>query len=306
MPALVESMFFVRETPWHGLGTRVEEAPDSKEAIKLAGLDWDVVQEPVCKKSGIEIPGYLANVRSSDDSVLGIVTKKYTIVQNREAFEFTDSLVDSGMVYETAGSLRDGRCVWLLGKMPKDKILDDDMEPYVCFTNTHDGTGAIRVVCTPVRVVCNNTLNFALNTAKRSWSAVHRGNMESKLAEAQHTLGLITDYQYQLKVDAHRLASIRVSDDAVEAMLDRIYPVTDKDSDIRKKRVDMLKNNMFACMQAEDIKKYRGTAWGVMMAATDFADHSEPLRKTASFQENRWGQIIAGHPFVDQMYKFVA
>ena len=305
MSANIESLFVVREPAWHGFGTVIEKEPTSEEAIIAAGLDWNVVQEPIYKESGVNIPGYLANIRDSDGSVLGVVTKKYSIVQNKEAFAFTDSLVDDGMVYASAGSLRGGRTVWMLGKMPETMILDDKLEPYICFTNTHDGTGAIRVCCTPIRVVCQNTLNLALSTAKRSWSAVHRGSMESKLTEAKLTLGLINDYTDALKIEAERLAAIKISDETVEGMLDNIYHPSTDDSDVRKRRIDMLKQTVFACLMSDDIKQYRGTAYSVMMAATDFADHSAPLRETVNYKENRWAQIMVGHPFVDQMYKQV-
>lgn len=305
MSANVESLFVVREPAWHGLGKVIEKEPTSEEAIIAAGLDWNVVQEPIYKESGVNIPGYLANIRDSDGSVLGVVTKKYSIVQNKEAFAFTDSLVDDGMVYASAGALRGGRTVWMLGKMPETMILNDKLEPYICFTNTHDGTGAIRVCCTPIRVVCQNTLNLALSTAKRSWSAVHRGSMESKLTEAKLTLGLINDYTDALKIEAERLAAIKISDETVEGMLDNIYHPSNDDSDVRRRRIDMLKQTVFACLMSDDIKQYRGTAYSVMMAATDFADHSAPLRETVNYKENRWAQIMVGHPFVDQMYKQV-
>ena len=124
MSANVETMMYVREVPWHGLGTKVEEAPNSKEAMKLAEIDWKVESKPIFNEKGIEIPGYFSNVRSSDGSVLGVVGSRYKIVQNEEAFEFTDSLVDTEeVVYETAGSLRNGKCVWLLARMPKVDIL---------------------------------------------------------------------------------------------------------------------------------------------------------------------------------------
>ena len=120
MAANVETMFSVRQIPWHGLGTIVEEAPTSADALHLAGLDWEVVQNPVFTGDGFEIPNYKANVRNSDNSVLGIVTDRYKIVQNSEAFAFTDSIIDSGEVlYETAGSLRNGKTIWLLARMPK-------------------------------------------------------------------------------------------------------------------------------------------------------------------------------------------
>lgn len=307
MSALVESMFSAnRVVPWHGLGKVLDSPLTSEEAIVAAGLDWHVIREPIFKENGVNVPGYFANVRDTDGSVLGVVTRKYTIVQNKEAFTFTDSLVgEAGLVYETAGSLKQGRTIWLLARLPRTNLLDDELDPYICFTNTHDGTGAVRVMCTHVRVCCANTLNLALSTAKRSWSAVHRGSMESKLTEAKLTLGLINDYTDALKIEAERLATIKISDESVEGMLDNIYHPSNEDSDVRKRRIDMIKQTVFGCLMADDIKQYRGTAYSVMMAATDFADHSAPLRATANYNENRWAQIIVGHPFVDQMYKQV-
>ena len=108
MPALVESMMYVREKPWHGLGTRVEEAPTSTDALRMAGLDWSVVQRNIQVCGGAKIKNYKANVRDSDGTVLGVVSDRYKIVQNAEAFEFTDSLIGGEVRYETAGR-RPGR-----------------------------------------------------------------------------------------------------------------------------------------------------------------------------------------------------
>lgn len=306
MSANVETLFYVREKPWHGMGIRLEDAPTSADAIVAAGLDWKVESKPVYINYGgsrQKVDNYFANTRMSDGKVLGVVSGKYTVVQNEEAFKFTDALVDEGLTYETAGSLEGGKNIWLLGKMPRDKILDDDLEPYVCFTNRHDGLGSVRVCMTPTRVVCQNTLNFALSTAKRAWSTRHVGDMQSKLEEAKYTLGLISEYTEALKTEAERLAELSVSDAMLEQMLTNVYPVKEDDSDIKKKRAEMLKANIFKCLDAPDVKKYRGTAFGAMMAVTDYADHSQPIRLTESYKEARWGQIIVGHPFVDQMYK---
>lgn len=312
MAANVESLFYEsneangRFSPWHKQGLAVETAPTSEEAIKLAGLDWLVTKEPVFDSKGMQIPNYFANTRDKDGSVLGVVSGRYEIVQNHEAFSFTDSLVEEGMTYASAGSLREGKCIWLLAKMPGTKVLGEDLDPFIVFSNTFDGSGAITCACTPVRVICQNTLNFALQTAKRKWSTRHIGDMQSKLHEAQVTLGLINKYTEELNIESERLAAIKISDAEVEAMLDNIYPITNEDSDIRKKRVEKLKEGFFYCLQAPDIKQFRGTKYAVAMAATDFADHSEPLRKTANFEANRWFQVMQGHPFVDSIYKQLA
>ena len=106
MAANVESMFSVREKPWHGLGTIVMEAPASADALRLAGLDWNVVQEPVYTGHNELVEGYKANIRSTDRRVLGVVSDRYKVVQNVEAFSFTDELLGAGVRYETAGSLQ--------------------------------------------------------------------------------------------------------------------------------------------------------------------------------------------------------
>lgn len=301
-----ECGYVVREKAWHGLATVIPDALIAEDAIVAGGLDWIVTKEPVFDSKGAQIPNYFANTRSSDNSVLGVVSGRYEIVQNKDAFSFTDSLVQEGLKYESVGSLREGRCIFLLGQMPKTTILGDDVENYICFTNTFDGSGAIQVCLTPTRVVCSNTLNLALSTAKRKWSTRHIGDMQSKLHEAQVTLGLINKYTEELNIESERLAAIKISDAEVEAMLDNIYPITNEDSDIRRKRVEKLKEGFFYCLQAPDIKQFRGTKYAVAMAATDFADHSEPLRKTANFEANRWFQVMQGHPFVDSVYKQLA
>lgn len=206
MPALVESMMYVREKPWHGLGIHVEEAPTSADALRMAGLDWNVVQRNIQVCGGAKIKNYKANVRDSDGTVLGVVSDRYKIVQNAEAFEFTDSLIGGDVQYETAGSLNGGRKIWLLARLPETEIVGDKTEPYLCFTNTHDGSGAIRVCMTPIRVVCNNTLNLALGSARRAWSVRHTGDMASKMHEARVCLEMASAYMNDLSQTADRLA----------------------------------------------------------------------------------------------------
>ena len=106
MPANVETMFYVREKPWHGLGTEVQEAPTSADALIYAGLDWEVIQKNVYTEDGSLIAGYKVNTRSTDDVPLGIVSDRYKVVQNEDAFQFTDDLLGAGVTYETAGALQ--------------------------------------------------------------------------------------------------------------------------------------------------------------------------------------------------------
>lgn len=307
MSANVETMFSVREVPWHGLGTIIEEVPTSKDAIELAGLNWEVLSNPIFDNMGKEIPGFKANTRNTDNSVLGIVSNKYQIVQNSEAFEFTDNLIATGDVrYETAGSLRDGKQVWLLAKLDTTKVAGDDVDPYICFTNTHDGTGAIKVCMTPIRVVCNNTLNVALQTAKRTWSTKHMGDMEYKMMEAKETLGLANEYMKKLDEQADIFANTKISDDEIEKVLNDLFPVDyQKDSERKINNVKELKDNFYICYMMPDIAKFRNTQWGVINAMSDMVTHMNPVRKSDTYRENNWGRIINGHPFMDALTKMM-
>ncbi|MDE7478662.1 MAG: DUF932 domain-containing protein, partial [Lachnospiraceae bacterium] len=195
MAANVETMFYTRVAPWHGLGVRVENALSSQEALQASGLDWRVIQRPIMTSAYEPIPGYKANIRNTDNKVLGVVSDRYRVVQNAEAFAFTDALLGEGVKYETAGSLQDGRKIWLLAKLPDRYIIEgEQIEPYLVFSSSHDGSGAIKVAMTPVRVVCQNTLNMALSTAKRMWSTVHVGDLAAKMDEAHNTLLLAEKY----------------------------------------------------------------------------------------------------------------
>ena len=307
----VESMAYVsneqngRFVPWHGLGTPVGDYMTSAEALEAAGLNWNVDARPVFTDNGIKIPGYVANTRDSDKSVLGIVSDKYKIVQNVDAFAFTDSLIGPECRYETAGSLRNGKSTFMLAKLPEKKILGDEFGNYVCFTNTHDGTGAVKVCMTPVRVVCNNTLNLALNTSKRIWTCKHMGRMEDKLHEAEVTLGLAEQYMDDLSVVAERLANVSLNNDEIRAIVEEMFPMNDDSPERTKANMKKAKTEFMVAYYMPDIEKFRNTAWGILNAASDWMSHSSPQRNTSTYQERNFERIIYGHPILDALFKKV-
>jgi phage/plasmid-like protein (TIGR03299 family) len=230
-------------------------------------------------------------------------------VQNTEAFEFTDAIVgetENGVVtYETAGSLCGGRKIWLLAKMPVQKVLDDDVEPYMFFSNSHDGSGAIKVGMTPIRIVCNNTLNMALRQAKRQWSTKHVGDMQSKLEEAKMCLQMADSYMKGLEEEADRLANAKLYKEQLDEILEELFPVDENDSDRKKNSMKAEKDNFYIAYFMPDIAKFRETAWGAVNAMSDVITHQAPKRNTASFNENRWGRIMDGHAIFDKFVELV-
>lgn len=307
MSANVETMFSVREKPWHGLGTIVLEAPASADALRLAGLDWKVVQEPVCTETGELIEGYKANIRDKDRRVLGVVSDRYKVVQNTDAFSFTDELLGKGVRYETAGSLQEGRKVWLLARLPREYIIAGErISPYLIFSNTHDGSGSVKVAVTPVRVVCNNTLNLALGTAKRSFSMIHTGNIQDKIQEAKDTLFMAEEYMDCLGIEFEQLRRQKMTDAQVKEYIELLLPMENDPTPMQEKNIIRLRKDMEKrYYKAPDLQKVGNNAYRFINAVSDFATHSDPLRRTVNYRENLFARTMDGNPLIDKAYQLV-
>ena len=302
MSALVESLFVTRVPAWHNMGTVVKESPTSEEAIRLAGLDWKVEQKPIYLADGTPINGNYANVRSSDGKPLGIVGDRYKVVQNIDAFAFTDALLGEGVKYETAGSLKDGRVIWLLAKMPEPfEVLGDKIDPYLVFTNTHDGSGAVRVCATNIRVVCNNTLNLALRQAKRVWSARHTGSVTSRLDDARETLQLANNYIKATQETFEELYKIKLNDIYLYRTVDAIVPITEDMSDRQKENQKAIRDDiLLRYREAPDLKVLDQTGARLVQAVADTTSHMEPFRMTSNFKENRFKNTLDGNKLLDK------
>lgn len=307
MAANVETMFSVREKPWHGLGTIVEEAPSSEKALRLAGLDWQVVQRPLFTSAG-KVEGYKANVRSTDNAVLGVVTDRYKIVQNDEAFAFTDNLLDEGVKYETAGSLQGGKKVWLLARLPREYIIAGErISPYLVFSNAHDGSSAIRVAVTPIRVVCNNTLNLALSTASRSFSMVHTGDIKGKINEAKQTLFMADVYMEELGKEFDRMRKQKITDQQVKEYIELLLPVEKNASLVTVRNTKKLREDiLMRYYDAPDLIHVGNNAYRFINAVSDFATHANPIRRTKSYNENLFMRTYEGNPMIDKAYQLLS
>ncbi len=307
MSANVETMFYVREKPWHGLGVEVKEVPTSADALVYAGLDWEVMQENVYTEGGILVPGYRVNLRSTDNAALGIVSDRYKVVQNEDAFQFTDDLLGEGVTYETAGALQGGRKVWMLARMPHRYIIaGDEIAPYLVVMNSHDGSSGIKVAMTPIRVVCQNTLNLALNSAKRIWTTKHTENVMSRVHEARETLLLAEAYMSELGRGIDCLSQIKLTDKKVMEFMQEFFPVTPDMPEVQRKNNLRLLDNMKArYWDAPDLSNVGKNGYRFVNAVSDFATHADPIRKTRNYNENLFLRTVEGNPMIDKAYKMM-
>ena len=327
MTDAVETMAYVRLEPWHGLGTKVDHAMTASEALQLAGIDWMVRSFPCYfeEEDGLfsQVPNAVANVRETDKKVLGVVTDRYKICQNVEAFDFLDHVIgkEGGAHYETAGALFGGKQVWLLAKMDGVSVLGDQIDPYIVFKNSHDGSTGIQVAITPVRVVCNNTLTMAIEGAKRLWSTTHTGNLDGKLEEARETLRKIKDYMEKYPEVAKAMYSQNLYKDEVPKILEKLFPMPEPINGeppvkIAIAHVEKARQDVFNIYQGTpDIAKFNGTAWGLYNAISDWSMHVKPLgdlenlreteKLTRSSRENMFNTTINGHPLLAQAQKIL-
>ena len=174
------------------------------------------------------------------------------------------------------------------------------------FSNTHDGSGAVKVAVTPIRVVCNNTLNLALSTAKRSWSMVHTGDIKCKIQEAKNTLFMAEKYMDELGKEFETLRNKRVTDEKVAEYVEFLLPIEADATSLQIKNIKRLREDMKArYYDAPDLKNVGNNAYRFINAVSDFATHANPLRRTVNYQENLFGKTMDGNPLIDKAYQLV-
>jgi phage/plasmid-like protein (TIGR03299 family) len=302
-----DMMFWNGEEPWHGLGESVADALDSEEACARIA-PWRVEQATV-QVGGKDVPGYRANIRSDDGTVLGIVSEKYVPLQTREAFAFTDELIrqaGSEARYETGGTLFGGRRVWMLAKLGTGMLIGDLVSRFICVSTGHDGRTPLIAANTDVRVVCNNTLEMANASAPRSWSCKHKGDVQGRVNEAARILGLNNAYWSALEARAEEFHGMKIAEDQLTQILDTMFPVAEEAPKRTTTRLVLLRDTFLELYETKpDLAEHRGTAWGVYNAFTDMALHMAPARKTSVWAEKRFESFIDGNDLVQRAQRAI-
>lgn len=308
------AVFTTGEKAWHGLGINVADAQTSDEAIKIAGLDWDVIPCPMTtiapNGQTIEIPNRIANMRSDTGGYLGVVGKQYRVFQNREAFAFMDAIVGEKLaMFETAGAINEGRRVWMLARLPHDlrATKDDIVRPYILLTNSHDGTRALRMIPTSIRVVCANTLNLALDTAAsgEGLSINHWPRLDQCVAEARQKLNIVTRRFETFGTEIEAMAGKKVRSNRLASYIEQALELDRENVKAHEKRFSEVMDLMDA--DTNTLGGMRGTVWSAYNAVSEWADHKRTIPgKTDAAKENaRMNSIFFGaaHRIKQRAYK---
>jgi len=281
----VETMAYVGERglPWHGLGTSVDRLLTAPEMQIASGLDWAVERQPISVLGSLaEIPNKVANVRSTDKKVLGVVGSRYKVMQNDELFSFADFLLDSGAQFETAGSLRGGEIVFAAMEIPSEHIEikgdNGTVKSYLVLANGHNGLFPFRALVSPIRVVCMNTLNAALGKAKTSFTVRHTSKIEGKIAEAKRALGITHKVMEEFKIGAEHLVSKVMTEKDAIRVITSIFPLSEDDRRDKKVFSERAAMTLAIWKNAENLEGVRETAWGVWNAIGEYLDHGVAYR----------------------------
>lgn len=289
-----DNLMYVGDRAWHGLGTRLDNPVNSEEALRIAKLDWSIEQVPIYAGTK-QVDGYLGNIRSDTKECMGIITQKYKVLQNKDAFAFVDDIMNQDEIeckYESAGSLYNGKRVWMLAKMPNFFLVGDEVESYLFITNSHDGKSSVRVGVTNVRIVCNNTLQLAINTASRTWSARHMGSIEGRKQEAMETLGFAQKYITAMNERAEQMASTKAN---INKFVNLLFPFNEEASERIKRNTKEIQDFIINVHNTkDDLANFKNTAWGCYNAFADWFSNSEPQRKSATFETNRFVSMLDG------------
>lgn len=293
----------------HQIGKDISGATTVEEALNLSGLNWLVEQRPVYYPVGgelVPLNDNFFNVRTNDDRVLGMVGDRYQICQNSEAFDFVDSLLGDGAIQFTrAGQFRGGRAVWLQAKITGYfNILGDEIDQYILFVNSHDGTGSIKVLITPTRIICSNALNVAIRNSESKWSTVHSGDIQGKLLAAQHSLILANSYLDALTTKAEELNEIKLSTFDVDDILLQLYPDGDTERSIAN-AVESRQLIRSIYDEKPDLQHMPQSGWRLLNAVSDSL-HAEPRRNTNTYDERLFEAISNGHPLLNRTAQLLA
>jgi phage/plasmid-like protein (TIGR03299 family) len=273
------TMFFVGETPWHGLGQELHGRPTVREAITAGGLDWDVELVPLVTGDAHEPAPARAVRRTTDRRVLGVVGPAYHALQNRDAFAFFQPFLDAGLAaLHTGGSLCDGRKVWLLAQIDREPLVigdGDEIRKFVLLSNSHDGTTSVRVGFTPIRVVCANTLSLA-----------HTDKAGSRLIRVRHTRRLadnldalrevmdLADQEFSATAEQYRLLRDKGINQAdLASYVRHVFQIESATLNGQQRRIIESVFRLFEEGRGAELPGVRGTLWGAYNSVTEFLSY---------------------------------
>lgn len=276
-----------RQSTFAGIGSEVRTAVTVEEALNLGNLNYEVEKRPIFLADGTPIEGRYATTRISDNFVYDIVSNQYTIVQNKDAFDFINYMSED-IQFEKVGETKSGM-IYLIASLEPINILGDTYQPHLCFRNSHNGKFQLSVTICPLRIVCQNQFNVCFKESPNTINIRHSSQANRKLQEASHILKGTADYMRELNSQAEKWANIHISNEQIEKVLLELFPIdVENMKDYQINRIEeqrILLKNAYNC---NDNQNFKNTMWGMINAYSDFITHKPQYRDTATATENNF------------------
>lgn len=282
------AFFSARTDAWHRLGTVTTDCLTAQQVMDVAYLGgWDVRKEALqTVASGAAVPNRWATTRihpkTGRREVLGMVGKAYQVVQNEQAADLLNFIVDAtGAHFETAGSLRGGREVFVTMKLPDSMMVAgiDAMDLYLAMCTSHDGSRLARVLITPVRIVCANTQAAAFDNNVGEYAFSHSGDIEGKLTEVRDALNLVPVYLDQFQAEAEKMIAKQLEWEQLQRISDELWPLDEDDKEAAfLRKLGRERDLKYLFEEAPTQENIRGTAWAGYQSITEWLDHRQPAR----------------------------
>jgi len=275
------SFVSAKEVPWHKLGQIVDHTMTAEEAICEADLCFDVEKRPILRDDNIPLENWMETRRMDTGTTLGLVGKNYMVIQNKDCFTFFDQIVGEGKaIFETAGALKKGEQVFITAKLPDEIVVakDDIIQNYIALVTSHDMSLALTAFFTPVRIVCNNTLNAALRDNLNRVYLRHTSGIKEQMWEAARIMGLNSKYLDNLGLTFNELAEKPITDKEMEKMIGEVFlnneekkaMLMDGDAEISTRKANTIRSVIEYYLGDPTMDTIRGTKYGVYNAITGY------------------------------------
>lgn len=292
----------MRTATWERIGTDVTQCNNMEQVLKASGLDYTVEKEPVFLdiNGGISVPNRFATV-NSNGKIYDVVSDKFEVIQNRDAFDFVNYM-GADLTFEKAGETAGGM-VYIIGKLPEVDILGDAFTPHVIFRNGFSGKYKITAAICPLRIVCQNQFNVAFKETSNTVTIRHVGNANAKLEEAREVLKKSADFMDVLRRRAEILAGAKFSPRVLENVLDRLFPINglEEMNAFKRNRLITAREAFTTAYNHDDNQNFKGTAWGIVNAYTDFITHQAPSGQVHTRDEGKFVKVTFGTPSVNHI-----
>ena len=295
----------MRTSTFHNFGTDVTSAKSIDEVLKIANLDYKVNTEPVYFPTEIgsselsKVPGKLLTIKEATREPIAIVSDKYQVCQNRDAFDFIDSIHDD-VDFVSAGETH-SNLIYIIAKMQNVKVLGDDITPFIIFQNSHDGLSSVKATICPLRIVCQNQFNISFKKSPNTVRIVHSSGMDNKLVAAREMLQDVAAYMDTFREEAENLATVKLSTDRLIDAFNNVFKYDpDKMSSRQIVTFDENLTEFLNAYKSDDNQNFKGTVWGGINGAADYLTHH--TSKRPSSQESRFVNVTLLSTYLRQFY----